>query len=181
VSQGSRRSTTEESEMELVVARVGAANGLQGMVRLEVRTDDPAGRLAPGTVLPTDPADRGPLTVVQSVERSGSWYARFAEVPDRTAAEALRGTLLLVTADDEDEEDAWYPHELVGLPVQDTTGRHVGTVAGIEHLPAQDVLVLTEESGARTLVPFVAEIVPLVDVPGRRVVIDPPHGLLAAD
>lgn len=167
--------------MELVVARVGAAHGLQGMVRLEVRTDDPSGRLAPGTVLPTDPADRGPLTVAASTERSGSWYARFVEVPDRTAAEALRGTLLLVTVDDDDEEDAWYPHELVGLVVEDTTGRRVGTVEGVEHLPAQDVLVVTEDGGQRTLVPFVTEIVPLVDVPGGRVVLDPPRGLLASD
>ena len=169
--------------MELVVARVGAAHGLQGMVRLEVRTDDPAGRLAPGTVLPTDPAERGPLTVAASTERSGSWYARFVEAPDRTAAEELRGTLLLVTVEDDedDDEDAWYPHELVGLVVEDTTGRRLGTVAGIEHLPAQDALVVTEEGGQRTLVPFVAEIVPLVDVPGGRVVLDPPRGLLASD
>jgi len=167
--------------MELVVARIGAPHGLHGMVRLEVRTDDPATRFAPGQVLTTEPADRGPLTVATSTERQGSWYVRFAETPDRTAAEALRGTVLLVTADDDVEDDAWYPHQLVGLAVEDTTGRPIGTVAGIEHLPAQDVLVVTEEGGQRTLVPFVEELVPVVDVPGGRVVIDPPRGLLASD
>ncbi|PYF99918.1 16S rRNA processing protein RimM [Georgenia satyanarayanai] len=167
--------------MELVVARIGAPNGLHGLVRLEVRTDDPAGRLTPGAVLATDPPERGPLTVAASSERQGSWYVRFEEAPDRTAAEALRGTLLLAAPEEGAEEDAWYPHELVGLPVEDTEGRHLGTVAGIEYLPAQDLLVLTETGGQRTLVPFVAEIVPVVDVPGRRVVLDPPRGLLAGD
>ena len=168
--------------MELVVARVGAPHGLQGMVRLEVRTDDPAGRLAPGAVLSTEPAERGPLTVAASSERNGSWYVRFAEAQDRTAAEALRGTVLLVTVDDDDEEEgAWYPHQLTGLVVEDTTGRRVGTVSGVEHLPSQDLLVVTEEGGRRTLVPFVAEIVPVVDVAGGRVVLDPPRGLLASD
>ena len=168
--------------MELVVARVGAPHGLKGMVRLDVRTEDPAGRLAPGTVLATDPTDRGPLTVAAATQRQGTWYVRFAEAPDRTTAEALRGTVLLVTVDDEDEEeDAWYPHQLTGLVVEDTTGRRLGTVAGVEHLPAQDALVVTEEGGQRTLVPFVAEIVPVVDVAGGRVVLDPPRGLLASD
>lgn len=169
--------------MELVVARVGAPHGLKGMVRLDVRTEDPAGRLAPGTILTTDPADRGPLTVAAATQRQGAWYVRFAEVPDRTAAEALRGTTLLVTVDaeEDDEEDAWYPHQLVGLVVEDTTGRRLGTVAGVEHLPAQDALVVTEDGGERTLVPFVAEIVPVVDVAGGRVVLDPPRGLLAAE
>lgn len=51
----------------------------------------------------------------------------------------------------------------------------------MEHLPAQDALVVTEEGGQRTLVPFVAEIVPVVDVAGGRVVLDPPRGLLASD
>ncbi len=167
--------------MELVVARIGAPHGLQGMARLEVRTDEPAARLAPGTVLTTDPAERGPLTVAASTRRGESWYARFTEAPDRTAVEQLRGTLLLVTVTDEEEPDAWYPHQLVGLPVEHVDGRALGTVAGVEHLPAQDALVVAEPGGQRTLVPLVAQIVPVVDIAAGRVVLDPPRGLLAAD
>ncbi|MEE6280331.1 ribosome maturation factor RimM [Georgenia sunbinii] len=165
--------------MELVVARIGAPRGLRGDVRLEIRTDDPAGRLAPGAVLTTDPADAGPLTVATCTEQGGTWHVRFVEAADRTAVEELRGVLLLAEA--EPEDDAWYRHELVGLAVQDTAGRAIGTVAALEHYPAQDVLVVTETGGQRTLVPFVAEIVPVVDVAGGRVVLDPPRGLLAAD
>jgi 16S rRNA processing protein RimM len=57
----------------------------------------------------------------------------------------------------------------------------VGEVVGLEHLPAQDALVVREPDGTRTLVPFVRAIVPVVDVPGGRVVVDPPRGLLASD
>ena len=170
----------QEHVIELIVARVGAPRGLKGEVRLEVRTDDPAGRLAPGTVLDTDPADAGPLTVAASSHQGGSWHVRFAEAPDRTAVEALRGVLLVAEADDS-EDDAWYRHQLVGLAVEDTDGRPLGTVCALEHYPAQDVLVITETGGQRTMVPFVEQIVPVVDVAGGRVVLDPPRGLLASD
>jgi 16S rRNA processing protein RimM len=167
--------------MELVVATVGRAHGLRGEVALDVRTEAPEERLAVGAVLATQPPDAGPLTVVRTRTQAGRWYATFAEVGDRTAAERLRGVALVVEVAGSDEEDAWYPHELVGLRVERTDGSEVGEVVALEHLPAQDVLVVRETGGARTLVPFVREIVPVVDVPGGRVVLDPPAGLLAAD
>lgn len=172
--------------MQLTVARIGRAHGLRGEVALDVRTDDPAARLAAGAVLATEPADRGPLTVARTREQQGRWYVTFAEAPDRTAAEALRGVVLVVdVADDatteDDDEDAWYPHELAGLRAEHVDGRLLGEVVGLEHLPAQDALVLREPDGARTLVPFVRAIVPVVDVAGGRVVLDPPGGLLASD
>ena len=57
----------------------------------------------------------------------------------------------------------------------------LGEIIGLEHLPAHDMLVLREPDGTRTLVPFVRVIVPVVDVAGGRVVLDPPGGLLASD
>jgi 16S rRNA processing protein RimM len=167
--------------MQLTVARIGRAHGLRGEVALDVRTDDPAGRFARGAVLRTDPASAGPLTVATVREHQGRLLVGFAEVGDRTAAEALRGVELVVEAVASDEEDAWYPHELVGLRAEDSDGEVLGTVEGLDHLPAHDVLVLREPGGERTLVPFVHAIVPVVDVAGGRVVIDPPGGLLAAD
>ena len=171
--------------MDLVVARVGRAHGLRGEVGLEVRTDDPESRLAVGRTLATDPAGAGPLTVLSRRQHQGRWLVKFAEVADRTAAEALRGVELVVEADASDEEDAWYPHELRGLRAELTDGTVVGEVTGLEHLPAHDALVLAETlpggGTARTLVPFVKAIVPVVDVGGGRVVLDPPGGLLARD
>jgi 16S rRNA processing protein RimM len=167
--------------MQLTVATIGRAHGLRGEVALDVRTDAPEERLAVGVALATDPPDAGPLTVVRTREQQGRWYATFAEASDRTAAEALRGVALVVEVDASDEEDAWYPHELVGLRAERPDGSLIGEVEGLEHLPAQDALVVRETDGARTLVPFVRAIVPVVDVPAGRVVVDPPAGLLAAD
>src|SRR5690606_34995875 len=138
------------------IATLGAAHGLKGEIRLRLHTDDPTARLVPGARFTTDPADAGPLVLAAVAERSGSTYARFEGHPDRTAAERLRGVVLL--ADPEPEDDAW-----------------------VQHLPAHDVLGLVEPAGARTLVPFVTAIVPVVDVDGGHVVVDPPAGLLAAD
>ncbi|WP_129337725.1 ribosome maturation factor RimM [Cellulomonas endophytica] len=167
--------------MRLTVARVGRAHGLRGEVALDLRTDLPEERLAVGTVLVAEPASRGPLTVSRTRVQHGRWYVTFAEASDRTAAEALAGTELVVETEASDEEDAWYPYELAGLRAEHVDGRVLGEVVGLEHLPAHDALVLREPDGARTLVPFVRAIVPVVDVPGGRVVLDPPGGLLASD
>ncbi len=162
--------------MQLAVGTVGRAHGLHGEVAVEVRTDDPADRFAVGARLDSD---RGPLVVADARRQGERWYLRFEGVVDRTGAEALRGVELLVEAADSDEEDAWYPHELAGLRVELADGTPVGEVIGLEHLPAQDALVVRELDGTRSLVPFVRAIVPEVDVAGGRVVLDPPAGLLA--
>ncbi|MGV8967596.1 MAG: ribosome maturation factor RimM [Cellulomonas sp.] len=167
--------------MQLTVAKIGRAHGLHGEVALDLRTDVPQERLIVGTALDTAPADAGPLTITQVRALHDKWFVTFAEADDRTSAEALRGVELLVDTAPSDEDDAWYPHELAGLRAEHVDGRLLGTIAGLEHLPAHDMLVLVEESGARTLVPFVRAIVPVVDVPGGRVVLDPPGGLLASD
>jgi len=164
---------------------------------LELRTDEPAARLAVGARLETDPPGVGPLTVASARQVSGRWFVKFAEAADRTAAEALRGVELLTLADSSDDDDAWYLHELSGLRVELPDGTAVGEVVGVEHLPAQDALVIREkpsveysgtggggvyrDHGVTTLIPLVSAIVPVVDVPGGRVVIDPPGGLLARD
>lgn len=167
--------------MQLTVGTVGRAHGLRGEVAVDVRTDTPAERFAVGTVLVTQPASAGPLTVTRTREQNGRWYLTFAEASDRTAAEGLRGVELVVDVEASDEEDAWYPYELVGLRAEREDGTVVGEVVGLEHLPAQDALVVREPGGDRTLVPFVRAIVPVVDVAGGRVVLDPPRGLLASD
>ena len=164
----------------LRLATVGAPRGLAGQVRLRLHTDDPQARLAPGAVLTTDPASAGPLEVAGLRRIQQHWYATFTGVTDRTGAEALRAVVLLAPPET-GEPEAWYPHELTGLRAERADGAVLGTIDGVEHLPAQDALVLREVGGARTLVPFVREIVPVVDVPGGRVVLAPPAGLLSQD
>ena len=167
--------------MQLVVGRIGRAHGIRGEVGVEVRTDDPDARFAVGASLITEPADRGPLRVGATRWHSGRLLVDFAGVADRTAAEALRGTLLLVEVDESerpDDPDEFYDHQLVGLRVVSTTGDEVGEVADVLHLPAQDVLAIKRADGAEILVPFVKELVPTVDLDASRLTVEPRPGLL---
>jgi 16S rRNA processing protein RimM len=169
--------------VQLIVAVIGPAHGLKGEVKLDVRTDIPQRRLAPGAMLETDPPEFGPLTVARTREYKGATFAVFSECTDRNAAEQLRGVALVVETDEDEEieEDAWYPHELIGLEVLDTDGFTLGEVIGMEPMPAQDLIVVRELDGTVTRVPFVKEIVTEVDPDDHCIVVDPPGGLFASD
>jgi 16S rRNA processing protein RimM len=167
--------------VQLVVGRIGRAHGIKGEVTVEVRTDEPELRLAPGAVLATDPAATGPLTIATGRVHSGRLLLRFAGVADRTGAEALRNTLLIADVDPEEtpeDPEEYYDHQLVDLDVVTTDGTEVGRIAEISHLPYQDLLIVRRPDGSEVMVPFVAEIVPEVDLEEQRAVIDPPPGLL---
>ena len=166
--------------MDLVVGRIGKPHGVSGEVTVDVRTDDPDARFATGSSLRTDPAERGPLTVASVHPRSGGLVLAFEGIGSREAAEALRGIVLVVDSEELppiEEPDEWYDHQLVGLAVVDPAGAALGEVADVVHAPASDLLVVRDGDGGEHLVPFVRELVPAVDVPGGRVVIDPPEGL----
>lgn len=166
--------------MDLVVGRVGKPHGINGAVTVEVRTDDPDARFAPGSSLRTDPAGRGPLTVADVHPRSGGIVVYFDGVDSREGAEALRGTVLVVDSDSLppiDDADEWYDHDLVGLAAVDPGGAALGTVTDVVHSAASDLLVITDADEREHLVPFVKEMVPAVDVPAGRVVVAAPEGL----
>jgi 16S rRNA processing protein RimM len=169
----------------LVVGRIGKPQGLRGEVTVEVRTDEPDARFADGAQVLADPAERGPLTVVGSRYQGARLVVAFEGVPDRTAAEALRGTLLLVdaaTLPPPDDPDVFLDGQLVGLRAELDDETPVGAVVEVLHLPQGDVLVVRRDGetdrAREVLVPFVAAMVPVVDVAGGRVVLTPPDGLL---
>jgi 16S rRNA processing protein RimM len=166
--------------MDLVVGRVGKPHGVNGAVTVEVRTDDPDARFAPGSSLRTDPAERGPLTVQGVHPRSGGIVVTFDGVDSREGAEALRGTVLVVDSAELPairDADEWYDHQLVGLAVVDPAGAVLGTVSDVVHSPASDLLVVRDAADREHLVPLLRAMVPSVDVPGGRVVVDAPEGL----
>jgi 16S rRNA processing protein RimM len=166
--------------MDLVVGRIGKPHGVRGEVTVDVRTDDPDARFAPGSSLRTDPPERGPLTVAAAHPRSGGLVLAFDGVGSREAAEALRGTVLVLDSAELpaiEDADEWYDHQLLGLAAVDPAGAALGEVADVVHAPASDLLVVRDADGREHLVPFVRELVPAVDVPGGRVVVDPPEGL----
>jgi 16S rRNA processing protein RimM len=167
-----------------VVGRIGRAHGIKGQVTVEVRTDDPDIRFAPGAILVTEPAERGPLTVADSRFHNGLLLLSFQGVPDRNGAEALRNTMLVVEADENEspeDPDEFYDHQLIGLPVVTVDGEAVGEISELLHLPAQDVLAVARPDGSEALIPFLKQFVPVVDIAARRVVVDPPAGLLDLD
>ncbi|ONI70375.1 ribosome maturation factor RimM [Actinosynnema sp. ALI-1.44] len=168
--------------MDVVVGRVAKAHGIRGELAVDVRTDSPEQRFAPGAVVAARLRDgtSKPLTFATIRTHGERLLVTFDEVPDRTAAESLRGALLLADTDDlppTDDPDEFYDHELEGLSAVLTDGTAVGVVREIVHSAAGELLAI-DKDGREVLVPFVREIVPEVDVAGRRVVLDPPEGLL---
>ncbi|MGI5530755.1 ribosome maturation factor RimM [Streptomyces syringium] len=170
--------------MQLVVGRIGRAHGIKGEVTVEVRTDEPELRLGPGAVLATDPAGVGPLTIETGRVHSGRLLLRFAGVKDRTGAEALRNTLLIAEIDPEDvpeDPEEFYDHQLMDLDVVTVDGIEIGRITEISHLPSQDLFIVERPDGSEVMIPFVAEIVPEIDLEAQRAIIDPPPGLIDAD
>jgi 16S rRNA processing protein RimM len=174
---------TPSGSTEYLVGVAVRTHGLRGELVVEVHTDSPDERFAPGASLiaqrPGAPA--GTLTVESARPHSGRLLVRFVEAPDRDAAEALRGTRLLVPADaippPEDDEE-FHVHQLEGLRAELEDGSVVGTVREVLHGPGGDLLVLARADLSDALVPFVTAIVPTVDLAGGRLVLTPPEGLL---
>lgn len=167
--------------MQLVVARIGRAHGIKGEVTVEVRTDEPELRLGPGAVLATEPASTGPLTIETGRVHSGRLLLRFEGVRDRTAAEALRNTLLVADVDPEElpeDPEEFYDHQLMDLDVFLTDGTEIGRITEITHLPSQDLFIVERPDGTEVMIPFVEEIVSEIDLEEQRAVITPPPGLI---
>ncbi|MFJ8632973.1 ribosome maturation factor RimM [Streptomyces sp. NPDC093568] len=167
--------------MQLVVARIGRAHGIKGEVTVEVRTDEPELRLAPGAVLATDPASAGPLTIETGRVHSGRLLLRFEGVRDRTGAEALRNIVLIADVDPDElpeDEDEYYDHQLMDLDVVTADGVEVGRITEISHLPSQDLFIVERPDGSEVMIPFVEEIVTEIDLEEQRAVITPPPGLI---
>ena len=169
--------------MDLVVGRVVRAHGVTGELVVEVRTDDPDIRFAPGTTLRAKPSRGGPerdYVVDSAREHSGRLLVRLDGVADRSAADSLRGTLFVVDSADLppiEEPDEFYDHQLEGLQVVTTTGTPVGSVAEVLHTAAGELLSVRSEAG-EVLVPFVSAIVTSVSLADQTIEIDPPEGLL---
>jgi 16S rRNA processing protein RimM len=173
--------------IEVVVGRIGKPHGLRGEVTVELRTDEPDRRFAVGTTLRAERSRNAPspwpeLTVTATRWHQTTLLVRFEEIADRTTAEGARGILLHASVppdESPDDPEEFYDHQLVGLAAEDVDGRPLGEVTGVLH-GAQDILQIRATDGRDTLVPFVAVLVPEVDVPGGRLVVADRPGLVSA-
>ncbi|MDZ7887399.1 MAG: ribosome maturation factor RimM [Mycobacterium sp.] len=170
--------------MELVIGRIAKAHGVTGEVVVDVRTDDPEARFAPGSVLRGRKPRGGPERsfVIDTVrEHGGRLLVRLNGIGDRNAADELRGTLFLVESGDLppiEDPDEFYDHQLEGLAVRTVAGEAVGTVTEVLHTAAGELLSIKTPEGTELLVPFVSAIVTAVSLAEGTVDIDPPEGLL---
>jgi 16S rRNA processing protein RimM len=165
--------------MQLQVARIGKPHGIRGEVTVQVLTDAPGDRFVPGAEFVVEPASAGPLTVFSARWNKDILLLAFEEIETRNQAETLRGAKLFIETDeleDEDDDEGWYEHELVGLDVR-VGDKVVGKVSALNTLPVQDLLVVTTPDGQEILIPFVEQIVPEVNVAEKFVLVTPPPGL----
>ena len=152
----------------IALAAVAGAHGVKGELRLKLFTDDPEKlrRYQPLYVSGV------PRRLVELRQSGKAPIARFEGITDRSAAEALRASLVEVdrSALPPLEEGEYYHADLVGLSAVDTQGKLVGSVAAIENYGAGDLLEIEMDGGKRSLIPFKPGIAELKD---GRVVIDP--------
>lgn len=176
----SRTTDVAAEKNQLRVGRLLKAHGLKGALKLELYTDAPERRFVPGAEftlqVPEASAWHGKSVTIREYRVMNGNSVVFLEgVDDRTTAETLVRAILWMDEDEEVEEDAWYAHQLVGVEVvrDDVV---VGRVVRVEHLPAQDLLIVKTAAGD-VMVPFVSAIVPTVDLAAGRIIVTPPDGL----
>jgi len=167
-------------EPTVVVGKVTKPHGVRGEVAVEVRSDNPD-RFAPGAVVFT--GDGRALTIERAHAHGRRTLVRFAGVGDRTAAEALAGSLLEVP-------ESWlpalgdaeyWPFQLEGCAVVTESGRSLGAVTEVIPNPANDLWVAVDEAGTETLVPAIRDVIVEVDLGTRRILVRDVPGLTAPE
>ena len=160
--------TEDRSERRIALAAVAGAHGVNGELRLKLFGDDVKSLAAQKRVQVAGVERK--LTSIRAAGKGA--VARIEGVSDRSAAEALRGSLLEVdrTALPALEEGEYYHTDLIGLPAEDAAGVPVGIVVGVENFGAGDLLEIETEDGKRSLIPFRDGVADLTD---GRVVLDP--------
>ena len=166
-------------EPTVAVGRIGKAHGVHGEVSVLVLSDVPE-RFSVGAELWLQ--DGRALTVAAARPHKDRLLVRFRGIDDRTHAEALQTSLLVVSesASPELPEGSWWDHQIEGCELETDTGRALGTVREVIHTAANDVWSAVDEAGIETLIPVLNDVIVTVDVTGRRVVVREIPGLTTA-
>jgi 16S rRNA processing protein RimM len=173
--------TATPAEPRVCLGVVGAPHGVRGAVRIKSFTGEPAAIAGYGALEDESGARRFTLRIVGSAKGDGMVIAKLSGVEDRDRAEALRGLRLyapraaLPAIGDDDE---FYHADLVGLAALLEDGTKLGAVIAVHDFGAGDMIEIECDGGPKVLVPFTRAAVPVVDIAGRRVVVDPPAGLI---
>ena len=160
---------------DVLLAAILGAHGLKGEVRLKTFTATPETLGAYG---PLHAKDGRTFTLVSlRATQDGEAVAAFEEIPDRDAAEKLKGVELFVARSvlPPAEPEVFYHADLVGLDAEDSLGRRLGKVSAIHNYGASDVLVIARDDGDEVLIAFTRENVPEIDVKSGRLVVAVPE------
>ena len=168
------------AEPRVCLGVIGAPHGVHGAVRIKSFTDESAAIAGYGALEDETGGRRFKLQVTGAAKGDGMIIAKLSGVDDRDRAEALRGLRLYLprAALPPPGEDEFYYADLVGLAVETPDGSPAGKIVAVHDFGAGDVLEIAPDKGQPVLVPFSRAAVPVVDVAGGKVVIDPPDGLL---
>lgn len=166
---------------QVCVARIGAAHGVRGAVKLWTFTEDPLAIEDYGP-LATKDGERH-LELTSAREAKDHLVVTFKGVTTRDEAERLNGIELYIPRDKlpATEEDEYYHADLIGLDAVTTADEPLGRVIAIHNFGAGDIIEIAPESGTTILLPFSNAVVPTVDIPGGRVVIELPREIEGDD
>ena len=159
----------------ICIARIGAAHGVRGEVRLWIFTQDPLAVLQYGPLVTKDGTRT--FEVTQAREAKTHLVATLKGVATREAAERLNGVELFIARDKlpATSEDEFYHADLIGLSAVTSTNEPLGRVIAIHNFGAGDIIEIAPPEGATMLLPFTNAVVPKVDLAEGRVVIDMPE------
>jgi 16S rRNA processing protein RimM len=160
---------------QICVARIGAAHGVRGAVKLWTFTEDPLAVRDYGTLTTKDGARQFEVTHVRDAK--DHLVATLKGIATRDDAERLNGLELYVPRDrlPQTDEDEYYHADLIGLAAVNAADEPLGRVVAIHNFGAGDIIEIAPARGATMLLPFTNAVVPTVDVAGGRVVIELPQ------
>jgi 16S rRNA processing protein RimM len=162
--------------LQLVVGRIGRAHGVLGEATIEVRTDQPEQRFAVGNKLLLQSGQ-------ELIVKTNRWHNQilllsFEGISDRTKIELLKDMLLTAQVDTTDLANGEYHYQqLIGASVYLQSGQLIGPVSEVVALPGQDLLSV-DYLGKEVLIPMVKAIILDIDVANRKIIVNPPEGLL---
>ena len=162
------------SPSQICVARIGAAHGVRGAVKLWTFTEDPLAVKAYGPLVTKDGARQ--FEVTHAREAKGHLVATLKGIGTREEAERLNGIELYIARDKlpATDENEYYHADLIGLDAVNAANEPLGRVIAIHNFGAGDIIEIAPPSGATMLLPFTNAVVPSVDLAGGRVVIELP-------
>jgi 16S rRNA processing protein RimM len=159
---------------QICIARIGAAHGVRGAVKLWTFTEDPLAVKTYGPLVTKDGARSFEIATMR--EAKGHLVATLKGIATREDAERLNGIELYIAREKlpATDENEYYHADLIGLAAVDAAHEPLGRVVAIHNFGAGDIIEIAPPSGTTLLLPFTHAVVPSVDLKGGRVVVEVP-------